>query len=134
MGFVIDASMALSWNYPDEASPRSDTVLKRLEAEIGLAPSIFWFEVRNVLVLGERRGRSSESATDGFLRFLQRLAIEIAALPSEEDVLALARKHRLTFYDAAYLELAQRERLPLATLDQALAKAAAAEGIALVGA
>jgi predicted nucleic acid-binding protein len=69
-----------------------------------------------------------------FLDFLRGLPIEIAPLPEELAVLSLARRHQLSFYDAAYLELAQRERIALATLDRALARAAVAEGVELIGA
>ncbi len=134
MTFVIDASVALSWNYPDEVNQHSKAVLKQMATEKAWAPIIFWFEIRNVLLLGERRARSTKQATDDFLGFLQTLSIEIAPLPSEGAVLPLARKHRLTFYDAAYLELARREQIALATLDQSLARAAIAEGVPLVGA
>ena len=69
-----------------------------------------------------------------FLRRLARLPIRLKALPDDDALMTLARKHRLTVYDAAYLELAKREALPLATLDRALEKAAIAEGVALFGA
>jgi predicted nucleic acid-binding protein len=68
-----------------------------------------------------------------FLQELQRIAVAIDAPPLENQVLGLARQHRLTVYDAAYLELAMREALPLATLDTALADAARAEGVPLIG-
>src|SRR5260370_884667 len=98
------------------------------------APTLWWFEVRNALVQGERRGRFSEFATARFLRDISRLAITIDRAPSEQGVLTLARRHRLTVYDASYLELAQREALPLATLDKELATAAGAEQVPLIGA
>ena len=64
---------------------------------------------------------------------LEDTPVELAGLPKAEAVFALARRHGLTFYDAAYLELAMRERIALATLDQALARAAIAEGVPLIG-
>ena len=94
---------------------------------------MWWYELRNVLVLGERQGRLTERATARFLRDISRLTITIDSSPNEAQVLTLARRHRLTVYDAAYLELAGREALPLATLDEELAAAARAEQVALIG-
>jgi predicted nucleic acid-binding protein len=84
---------------------------------------------RNVLVVNERRGRLTEAGTAAFLRALSRLAITIDRNASEAEVLTLARRHRLTVYDACYLELAQREGLSLATLDQDLIRAASLEAL-----
>jgi predicted nucleic acid-binding protein len=128
--FVLDASVAASWCFPDEE--RSLATWHRLRNDEALVPVHWWFEIRNVIVLGERRRRISEPDAVSFLADLQDLPISFASLPEETIVLALARRHRLTFYDAVYLELAQRERVPLATLDDALAAAARAEGVALV--
>jgi predicted nucleic acid-binding protein len=132
--FVLDASVAACWYFEDEHDLRADAALKLFDSDSALTPVQWWFEIRNVVVLGERRRRASEQYTAEFLDYLQQLPIEIAALPDPTSVLALARRHRLTFYDAAYLELAQRERIALVTLDDALAAAARAEGVALVGA
>ena len=86
------------------------------------------------MLMGERRGRSTELNSRSALDRLSRMTIQHMPIPSDTDVLVLARKHRLTFYDAVYLELAQRERLPLATLDNELANAARTEDIQLLGA
>lgn len=86
-----------------------------------------------MLVLGKRRGRLTERHTGRFLRDISRLAVTMDSSPDETHVLTLARRHRLTVYDAAYLELAAREALPLATLDAELATAAQAEQVALIG-
>jgi predicted nucleic acid-binding protein len=82
--------------------------------------------------MGERRGRLTETQTAAFLHFLSDLLVVVDHQPDERSVLALARAHRLSVYDAAYLELAQREKMPLATLDAALVRAARAEKVALV--
>ena len=132
MPFVLDASVAACWYFEDEHDSRADAALQMLDGDSALAPVLWWFEIRNVIVLGERRRRASEQYTAGFLGYLQQLPIELAALPDRADVFTLARRHRLTFYDAAYLELAQRERIALATLDDDLAAAARVEGVALV--
>jgi predicted nucleic acid-binding protein len=96
-------------------------------------PALWWFEVRNILIVNERRGRLAHADTAAFLRGLSRLGIVTDRAPEETAVLTLARKHRLTVYDASYLELAQRETLPLATLDKGLLAAAKAAGTALLG-
>jgi predicted nucleic acid-binding protein len=132
--FVLDASIAACWYFEDEHDRRADIALDLLATDSALAPVHWWFEIRNVIVLGERRRRASESHAASFLSDLQELPIALAALPEQTEVFSLARHHRLTFYDAAYLELAQRERLPLATLDDELAAAAHTEGVALVAA
>ena len=134
MPLVIDASVVAAWHFPDERSAQGDSIMARLESDSARMPALWWFEVRNVLLIGERRGRTSQKHTEAFLDFLRELPIELAPLPEEVPVLSLARRHQLSFYDAAYLELAQRERIALATLDRALTRAAAAEGVQLIGA
>ena len=90
--------------------------------------------MRNTLVVNERRGRLREADTTLFLRDLSRFGVAIDRAPQEAAILTFARRHRLTVYDASYLELAQREAVPLATLDSDLRKAAAVLGVALIGA
>ena len=106
---------------------------KRLRRESLAAPSLWWFELRNALVQGERRGRLTETRTARFLRYISRLPITLDRAPDETRVLALARRHRLTVYDAAYLEVAMRLALSLATLDEELATVARSEGVPLIG-
>ena len=132
MTFVVDASIVVAWAF-DEVNAAASGARERMRREAAVAPALWWFEVRNALVQGERRGRFTELRTARFLRNISRLAITIDRTPSEPGVLPLARRHRLTVYDAAYLELALREALPLATLDETLASAARAEGVSLVG-
>src|SRR6266550_7181949 len=132
MSFVIDASVVIAWAFKEEHA-NAELTFERIQAEEAIVPPLWWYEVRNVLVLGERHGRLTERETARFLRDISRFAINIDRMPSEHGVLTLARRHGLTVYDAAYLELAQRGALPLATLDQALASAARAEGVSLVG-
>ena len=97
----------------------------------------WWFEVRNRLIANERRGRITEGDTAAFLRGLSRLGVAVDRSPDEGAVLTLARRHRLTAYDASYLELSLRESLPLATLDRELdrelERAARAEGCVVLG-
>jgi len=132
MAFVLDASVTACWAFDDEDHPGASLAFDRMRAEEGVVPGLWWLEVRNILIVNERRRRITESDTAAFLLSLSRLRIRVDRVPDENGVLRLARAHRLSVYDAAYLELAQREGLPLATLDADLRKAAAGEGVALV--
>lgn len=136
MPLVIDASVMASWHFPDERNSAYDELLASLEhhEQSVRVPGIWWFEIHHVLLRGERRGRATRQQTELFLSFLRELPVTIAPRSDPYTVLDLARRHRLTFYDAAYLELALRENIALATLDQALARAATAEGVLLIGA
>jgi predicted nucleic acid-binding protein len=132
MAFVLDASIAACWAFDDEDHPDASLAFDRIRAEEGVVPSLWWFEVRNILIVNERRRRIAEADTASFLLNLSLLRLRVDRSPDENAVLRLARAHRLSVYDAAYLELAQREGLPLATLDAALRRASASEGVALV--
>jgi predicted nucleic acid-binding protein len=132
---VIDASIAACWCFRDEEDPRADTAFTVLQEESDvITPFLFWFEIRNAALLGVRRKRITEGEMAAFLSRLENMIIGFAALPETAAVFALAHRHRLSFYDAAYLELAMREGCALATLDEAIAKAARAEGTPLIGA
>lgn len=133
MAFVLDASIAASWAFKDEAHPQAELSLAKTGREEAVVPALWWFEVRNTLVVNERRRRITEPDTAKFLKALARLPIRADREPDEAAVLRLARRYRLSVYDAVYLELAQREGLPLATLDEELARAARAEKVALMG-
>lgn len=133
MPFVLDASVAACWAFDDENHPIAALALERMLDDEALVPSLWWYEVRNTLIVNERRARLTEAETAAFLRELSRFDIMTDRSPQETGILALARRHRLTVYDASYLELAQRESLPLATLDRELRKAASAEGVSLLG-
>lgn len=132
--FVLDASIAIAWVLEDERRSAAMEILAGLRGRDQFrVPALWWFELRNGLVANERRGRLREAQTAEFLREVARLVITIDRSPDEAALLTLARRHRLTVYDAAYLELAQREGLPLATLDTALRAAAAVSGVTLLG-
>ena len=133
MGLVIDASMAAAWFLPDEQSGATDAVLQGLGGITGYVPPLFWHEARNIFLMAERRGRLAPARADLALHQLRLLPIETAHDGDDLAVLAIARAHGLTAYDAAYLALAKKRALPLATLDGPLAKAAQAEGVALRG-
>ena len=133
MPLVIDASVALCWALADEQHAVALSAYEKMRTEEAYVPTLWWFELRNSLIINERRRRISERDVTGFLRQISALRIRIDPLPDDSDVLALSRKHRLTVYDASYLELAGRKGLPLATLDADLAKAASKDRVALVG-
>ena len=133
MPFVVDASVTACWAFRDEDHPVADAALERLRADDATAPGLWWFEVRNILVVNERRQRLAKADSAAFLRDLARLPILLDRAPEEGEVLRLARTHRLSAYDAAYLELARRTGVALATLDAALVRAARAEAVPLVG-
>ena len=132
MPFVLDASIPACWAFQDEQDARADAAYARIKTEEAVVPSLWWFEIRNILVVNERRKRITESDTGVFLRDLAGLRIRIDREPEEGAVLRLARTHRLSVYDASYLELALREAIPLATLDGELAAAARKEGTTLI--
>jgi predicted nucleic acid-binding protein len=129
---VLDASVTLAWAFEDQTTRYSEGVLERLAAGEAVVPAVWPLEVANALVSAERRGKLTRAKTTGFLLAFQGLAIVIDADgPSRAftEVLSLAREHRLSAYDASYLDLALRAGVPLATLDQDLRKAAEALGV-----
>jgi predicted nucleic acid-binding protein len=133
MPFVVDASVAATWLLSDETSPVADAAYALLLDDIALAPDLWRHEIRNILVVNERRGRIDAVHSGRALALLAALPIQLDHAADEAVIMALARRHRLTAYDASYLELAQREAAALATLDEALARAARTEGVAVIG-
>jgi len=127
--FVLDCSIAAAWLFEDEARPETDDLLDLLRDDGALVPNLWHLEVGNVLIQAERRGRITAAQIATRLELLASLPI---ATDGETDVLAfreiltLARAQALTTYDAAYLELALRQGIPLATQDKALVRAAIA--------
>lgn len=136
MNFVVDASFALAWVLEDEATPATEGVLELLgQGAIAMVPPLWRWEIGNVLLNVERRQRATKGEVRGhFLRFqaLPIAADEMAFEQAWDAVYLLAQKHKLTSYDAAYLEMAIRHGLPLATLDADLLKAAQSEKIHLL--
>lgn len=135
MPFVVDASLALAWHFEDEVSEYADRVLERLREDRAVVPSIWPLEVANGLLVAERRGRLSHARLARAVELFQELPIfvfEVGAQVALGSVLELGRVHGLSAYDAAYLELAMREGLPLATQDDALRLAAERAGVPLV--
>ncbi len=132
MAIVVDVSVAAAWCFPDEQADAAERVLDGLPRLGGVVPGIFRYEIRNVLIVNERRGRIDQSDSARFLLRLRNLRLLHDDTHDEETVMALARKHALSAYDAAYLETALRRGDHLATLDRNLANAATVEGVALI--
>lgn len=130
MTLVVDASALAAWLLPDETSADMGGLVAE-QAEV-LAPWLLWAELRNILIVTERRGRLPQGMADQLIEAVDALEIELDVVPSNAAVLALARRHALTVYDALYLELALRHGAMLATLDTKLVQAARAEGVTIV--
>jgi predicted nucleic acid-binding protein len=130
--FVLDGSVTLAWCFPDEKAPYPQAVLDSLAHARAVVPSLWPLEVANAWLVGERRNRCTQADTTHWTGFLTPLPISVddeTTARAWGDILSLARTHRLSAYDAAYLELALRRGLPLATLDGPLKAAAAATGV-----
>jgi predicted nucleic acid-binding protein len=132
--FILDTSITLAWFFEDEADAYAEAVEDSLASAVAFVPSLWHLEVANALVVGARRKRTTEAKVTHFLTLLSRLPITVddeTPARAWSDTLALARAHGLSAYDAAYLELALRRGLPLATLDNRLRDALRAVGGAL---
>ena len=130
MTFVLDASITMAWCFADEQSALADRCLDRLTVEGALVPALWSYEVANVLVVAARRRRLPEAALAQFLVLLGQLPIDVSVEdPDRAALIEAARRHGLSAYDAAYLVLAERHGLPLATLDGRLTKAARSAGL-----
>jgi predicted nucleic acid-binding protein len=132
---VLDASVALAWCFKNEATAAADRVLERLAAEAAAVPAIWHLEIANVLALSERCRRITPARSTEFIALLETLLIVVdEETPSRAlgRVLGLAREERLTAYDAAYLELAMRLGIPLASKDADLCDAAERLGVSVL--
>lgn len=135
MPFVVDSSITLSWCFREEMTPEVMRIQAMLVDDDAIVPAHWPLEVTNVLVLGERRGRITKVEKERLLGYLQSLPLQIDGETTDQafgDIAALATVHQLTTYDAAYLELAHRLGLPIATLDQKLRGAASSLGVPLL--
>jgi predicted nucleic acid-binding protein len=133
--FVLDASIALAWCFEDEVTAATQRVLARLGTEAASVPAIWPLEVANALTTAERRHRITRADTAEFIATLESLAISVddaTASLGFTRILDLAREQRLTAYDTAYLELAMRLGVPLASKDGPLCDAAERVGVAVV--
>lgn len=132
MPFVVDASVAICWLMPDEDYPVASAALRKTESDSIVVPGIWWFETRNILLVNERRGRVESGKTAEVLEALRKLPVEVDIAAAEDQLMSLARTCRLTVYDAAYLELAQRRSCELATLDKAPLAAARTVSVSIL--
>lgn len=132
---VVDCSVAMAWYFADEKCDYADAILDGLTGSMRIiVPALWSLEVANVLVCAERRGRSTPSQAAAWLPLLEALPILVdsqTGVRAWSDTLDLARLHGLSAYDAAYLELASRRGLPLATLDRKLIGVSPKAGVAL---
>lgn len=136
MSLVLDSSVALTWIYADEGNEHTEGVLQRVARSEAWVPSIWRLEVANSLQQGLRRGRIEMDDRDLGLGDLSKLKIHVDPHTNDKawsSTLDLSTRFTLTVYDAAYLELAMRRGLPLATLDRDLRAAAGAAGVPLLG-
>ena len=133
---VLDSSIALAWVLPDEQSDRVEDLLEKVITAGAAAPSLWVLETANTLLMVYRRGRLSLAQRHQAKETLAALPIDFTSIDARQawnDIFDLASAHALTVYDASYLALALRRGLPLASLDQALLRAAEACGVATLG-
>jgi predicted nucleic acid-binding protein len=132
---VLDASVAVGWAFEDESGAYSDVALEAIAEDGAVVPGLWGFEVVNALVVGERRGRILPADSERFLALLKALPIEVEQTQSHSltELGQLAREQSLSAYDAAYLAVALRRGLALATQDRKLGQAAYRSGIAVFG-
>lgn len=129
---VLDASLTLAWALPDEASAYSDAVLKKVAAGKAWVPALWPFEIANALLTAQKRGRYTAAQRTAFVEELFKLPIEVDHRSPRgilDTHVALGQQYGLTAYDAAYLDLALRKGVPLATQDKALKAAAGKAGV-----
>jgi len=129
VSIVADASVVLSWFFEEAQTRQALEVLRRIEKEGLLVPPLWWSELENGILMGERRGRKKLSESEAFLKLVRALPIETDDSPRHrvsDDILDIGRRHQLTSYDAAYVELARRESAFLATFDDAIRRCAPA--------
>ena len=135
-GLVVDSSIALAWCFADEQDEYSQSVLDAMTTKSIYVPDLWHLEVANTLLVGERRKRCTQMDNVIWLRFLSELPITVdeeTKTHAFAETTHLARLYNLSVYDAAYLELAMRRGLSLATHDQKLKVAAKAVGVILYG-
>lgn len=132
MTFVLDTSVSMAWCFTEELDEYAQAVLDALGNDQALVPQLWPLETANVLVLSERKRRLTEKESQRYLNFLSALPIIVDAHTSDRataSILSAARQSGLTAYDAAYLELALREAIPIATRDKAVLNACKKAGI-----
>lgn len=130
--FVLDCNVTMAWCFEDEEDQRAEALLNNIKPGAVHVPCVWMLEVANVFLVAERRGRLDEDRARELLDRITRLRVEQESIPDSSAIariLALARRYDLSAYDAAYLELAIRLDMPLATLDARLSAAAEKAGV-----
>ena len=136
MSLVLDSSVALAWIYADETTDAVLGLLDNIRINGAWVPGLWRWEIANVLQLNVRRGRHAGDFRDGALATLALLPVKVDAEADRQAwsaTLHLAERHALTVYDAAYLEIASRRKIALASLDRQLRGAAMNEGVQVLG-
>jgi len=134
--FVVDNSVVMAWCFEDEDGDYASGILERLVDGEALVPGVWPLEVANVLLVAERNRRLGEADSTRFVSLLSQLPIVVETEAPQRvmaEILALAREHKLSSYDASYLDLAMRSGLPIATLDSSLKRAASKCQVTLIG-
>lgn len=135
MDFVLDASVALGWLFPDESNEYADGILRLMQHKTAITPAIWPVEVANALLVGQRRGRMTVEQVRKAVELLSKLRIEIQTPPPAREIhltVVLSSQTGLSAYDASYLELAERYSIPVATADEKLRNACVEMKIALL--
>ena len=130
---MIDNSVVLSWCLDDEEHPSADHAMRLTVDRGAVVPQLWWYEVRNALTVNERRGRLTAEQSRATLSNLSAMRFVLDFDHDGSVVMELARHHGLSVYDAAYLEVALRRSVPLATLDTRLQAAATAAEVPVLG-
>lgn len=131
MPIIVDASVAAGWALPNEDTAFVRKVLDYACDNTMHQPFIWWYEIRNILIVNERRKRLTQAESEMFLRQIKALPLMFEQPGADDMVMALSRQYGLSIYDAAYLELALRTGYPLASLDRSLLTAAAEAGVTI---
>jgi predicted nucleic acid-binding protein len=132
LSLIVDMSVVLAWFFEEEHTAKALSLLRRVEKDGMLVPPLWWYELENGLIVGERRGRKSAAESTAFLSLVSALPIETDDAPRHrlsESIIAVGREYGLTAYDASYVELAARRGATLATFDLALRRCAASLGV-----
>ena len=135
MPFVLDSSVALAWVLPDEQSDAADSIAERLERDFAVVPAVWPLEILNALLTASRRARIADENVQRLLSHLAALPIEVEQIEMTQmlnAIGAIAREHGITSYDAAYVELAKRRGMPVATLDGRLKDVCLAERVSVI--
>lgn len=135
MSLIADISVVLAWFFEEQQTAQALEVLDRIEKTSLLVPPLWWTELENGILMGERRGRKTPTESAAFLKLVRALPIQTDDAPRHrigDDILGIGRRFQLTAYDATYLELAVRQGVGLATFDVAIRRGAHALGVKIL--